>query len=265
MNTTGNLRLDNAEIMFKDKETYVLMSFRGANTYAFGVTVDCWHLDWQVSSVAQISNALSQVFSAVEHLTLEHEVHSQSSEGHNVVDRIEWRNLLRSFSNVKILRVEDGLAEELSHCLRLEDGELPLELLPELQELTYFQSRDGGDTFSSFIDARRNAGRPVTLVRHYPNPSPGSSQVNAEARYLIRGDALQVYRLMRIFRHLLNKVHSDTHVPYATEVMPSGKAPGDISERSTIPNNVSFASSDGLAPTSTEITSRRSIQVSTPT
>jgi hypothetical protein len=66
------------------------------------------------------------VFSAVEHLTLEHEVHSQPSEEHNDVDRIEWRNLLRSFSNVKTLRVEDVLVEELSRCLRLEDGELPL-------------------------------------------------------------------------------------------------------------------------------------------
>jgi hypothetical protein len=102
---------------------------------------------------------------------LEHEVHSQSSEEDDGVDWIEWRNLLRSFSNVKILR-EDGLVEELSHCLRLEDGELPLELLPELQELTYFESRDTGDAFASFIDARQNAGRPVTLVRPNPSPSP---------------------------------------------------------------------------------------------
>ena len=72
------------------------------------------------------------MFSAVEHLTLEHEVHSQSSEEHNDVDRIEWRKLLRSFSNVKTLCVEDGLVEELSCCLWLECGELPLELLPEL-------------------------------------------------------------------------------------------------------------------------------------
>jgi hypothetical protein len=169
MNTTENLRFDNAKIMFKDKETYMLMSFREADAYVFGVTVDCWHLDWQVSSVAQISNALSQVFSAVEHLTLEHEVHSQSSEEDDDVDRIEWRNLLRSFSNVKTLRVEDGLVEELSRCLRLDDGELPLELLPELQVLRYFGSRDPGHAFTSFIDARRNAGRPVTLVRHNPS------------------------------------------------------------------------------------------------
>ena len=65
-----------------------------------------------------------------------------SSDEHNDVDRIQWRTLLRSFGNVKTLRVKDWVVEELSHCLLLEDGELPLELLPELQELTYFGSCD---------------------------------------------------------------------------------------------------------------------------
>lgn len=57
--------------------------------------------------------------------TSRHEVHSQSSEKHNQVNWIEWRKPLRSFSNVKTLCVDNGLVEEL-----------PLELLPELQELT---------------------------------------------------------------------------------------------------------------------------------
>ena len=48
-----------------------------------------------------------------------------------------------------------------------EDGELPLELLPELQELTY--SGTGG-AFNSFIETRQNADRPITLVRRSPIP-----------------------------------------------------------------------------------------------
>ena len=113
MNMTENLRFDDAVIMFKDKQIDVEMFLREANTYAFVITVDSWHVDWQVSSVAQISNALGQVFSAVEDLTLEHDIHSRSSEEHNDVDRMEWRNL-RPFSNVKTLYVEDGLVEKLS-------------------------------------------------------------------------------------------------------------------------------------------------------
>ena len=105
------------------------------------------------------------MFFAVEHLTLEHEVHSLSSEEHNKGEPTEWRKILRSFRNVKTLRVATGLANELSRCLRLDDGELPLELLPELQELTYSGSGNIGDAFTSFIDTRQNAGRPITVVR----------------------------------------------------------------------------------------------------
>ena len=172
MNITENFRFDEAEVSFQNDRASVVMYFREANIYSFVVGVLCWHLDWQVSSVVQISNTLSQVFSAVEHLTLRHEVHRQSPEEHNDVDRIEWHKLFQSFSNLKTLRVKDGLVEQLSRCLRSEDGELHLELLPELQELTYYGSRDTSDAFTSFIDARRNAGRPVTLVRHSPKTSP---------------------------------------------------------------------------------------------
>jgi hypothetical protein len=115
--------------------------------------------------MAQIFNALSQMFFAVEHLIFSYEAHSQSSEEHNEVELTEWRKLLGSFSNVKTLRIGDGLVRELSRCLPSEDGEHPLELLPELQELTYSGSGNTNDTFTPFIDARRNAGRPVTLIK----------------------------------------------------------------------------------------------------
>ncbi|KAN0111868.1 hypothetical protein V8E52_008074 [Russula decolorans] len=166
MGRTESLRLDRAEFKFYSEQVYVEVNPLETNMPddAFSINVNCWHLDWQVSSVAQISNALSQMFSAVERLTLVHRVHSRSSEEHDEVDRTEWRKLLRSFSNVKTLRIDDGLVRELSRCLRLEDGEHPLELLPELQELTYTGSSDADDAFTPFIDVRRNAGRPVTLV-----------------------------------------------------------------------------------------------------
>jgi hypothetical protein len=76
---------------------------------------------------------------------------------------------------VKTLRVDEVLVEELSRCLELGDGELPLELLPELQELTYFGSGNTGDAFTSFIGARQDAGRPLTLVRRSPSPDQRSS------------------------------------------------------------------------------------------
>jgi hypothetical protein len=165
VNTAENLRFESAIFEFSEKELDVKAYPRGeAKKYALSIAIDCWHLDWQMSSAAQISNSLGQMFFAVEHLTLEYRVHSRSSEEHDVVDRTEWRKFLKSFSNVKTLLVAKGLVKELSTCLQLEDGELALELLPELEELTY--SGNGGDLFTSFIDARQDAGRPVTLSVH---------------------------------------------------------------------------------------------------
>ena len=136
-----------------------------AEIYALYIIVKCHHLDWQVFSTAQISNSLGPMFSAVERLTLEHGVYNLSSEEHNEADRAEWRRLLNSFRNLKTLRIGEGLVEELTRYLQLDDGELPLEVLPELQELTYSWNGNTGGAFTSFIDARQNAGRPITLIR----------------------------------------------------------------------------------------------------
>ena len=113
------------------------------------------------------------MFSVVEHLTLRHEEHSKSSEEHNEVDRTEWRKLLRLFRNMKTFYIDNRLVEQLSRCLRSDDRELPLELLPELHELTYSGNGKSGDAFTSFINARQNAGRHVT-----PR-NPGSSVAEA--------------------------------------------------------------------------------------
>ena len=164
---TENLRFDRAEFDFESNRVSVQVNPPKTNLPldTFFISVHCWHLDWQVSSMAQISNALSPIFSAVEHLTLTHQLHDRSSEEHNEVERTEWCKLLRSFSNVKTLRVHHRLVGEISRCLRLDDGEYPLEILPELQELTYSGSGNADDTFTPFIDARQNAGRPVTLIK----------------------------------------------------------------------------------------------------
>jgi hypothetical protein len=174
MDVTESLRFDSVCITFSDKKVDVRVYSDGkSDMYALSIVIKCWHLDWQVSPMAQISNSLSQMFSTVEHLDLQHRVvgvQGKSSEEHNEIDRAEWRKLLRPFSNVKTLRIETGLVRELSHCLELKDGEFPLEVLPELQKLGYHESGDTGDAFNSFIDARQNTVRPVTLFRLKPMP-----------------------------------------------------------------------------------------------
>jgi hypothetical protein len=176
VNATENLTFKSAKFWFINGHLHAeVYSHEEAEMYALSIGVFSWHLDWQVSSAAQIFNSLSPLFSAVEHLTLQHEVHSHSSEEHNEADRIEWCQLLGSFRNVKTLRIDEGLVKELSRCLELDDREVPLELLPELQELTYPGSGNTGNAFTSFIEARQDAGCPVTLVRHSPRPDQSSS------------------------------------------------------------------------------------------
>jgi hypothetical protein len=135
-----------------------------APVFSFYMDIYCGHIDWQVSSAAQIFRTLRTVFSTVEHLTLEFLRYPESSEA-NEADRTQWRELLRSFGNVKIFRVNNDFHGQISRSLGLDDGESPLELLPELKELHYHRYLDR-KAFDAFIDARQDAGRPVTLV-HY--------------------------------------------------------------------------------------------------
>jgi hypothetical protein len=127
------------------------------------VTVSCRHLDWQVSSATQISKFLRQLFSEVVDLTLDYRKHTLSSEWHNQVDRTQWRELFGSFSNVKTLRVHNGLVGEVSRSLIL-DGEPPLEVLPDLRELICPSGSVDDQTFEPFIHEREVAGQPVKLI-----------------------------------------------------------------------------------------------------
>jgi hypothetical protein len=59
-----------------------------------------------------------------------------------------------------------NLLMELSHCIQLDVAGHPLELLPELQELTYSGSGDADGVLPhSLMLACQNAGRPVTLIK----------------------------------------------------------------------------------------------------
>jgi hypothetical protein len=166
MRTKEHLKLSNAKISFHEEDVFVTVYPReGVKMLTLYLEVGCRHLDWQVSSATQIFTALSPVFSAVVDLTLDYREHSLSSEWHNEADHAQWREFLGSFDNVKTLCVHNGLVEELSRSLLPDDGEVLLGLLPELEVLEYSAEGDDADAFSAFVDARRVAGRPVSLIR----------------------------------------------------------------------------------------------------
>ena len=180
MNRTENLKFNAVAVDFSREQVDAATSFPGNAEIYLYMRVICPHLNLQVSSMAQIFKNFSQTFFAVEYLTLSGEVHCHSSEEHNEVDRTEWHKLLRSFHNVKILCIKYGFVEEISRCLRPDDGDLPSDLFPELQELTYSGCGNADDLFTSFVDARRTAGRPITLDRRRIDLDTSSSISSCE-------------------------------------------------------------------------------------
>ncbi|KAH9983236.1 hypothetical protein BJV74DRAFT_851243 [Russula compacta] len=171
LSTIGNVRFGCATLTFDEGAMVSVYLHPVARMALLSIEVSCGHLVRQVASAAQIINALRIVFSSVEHLALEYtnsNSNSMSLEWTDDADRSQWRELLRSFSNLKVLHVPEELIRVLSCSLEPEDEdeESPMEILPELKELSYSGSSDGGDALTRFIVSRQDAGHPVALVYH---------------------------------------------------------------------------------------------------
>ncbi|KAH9965649.1 hypothetical protein BJV74DRAFT_799593 [Russula compacta] len=169
LGTAKNLRFRSASVGFWDQGFDIeVYPYTGAKMYTLSIEVVCEPLDWQVASATQILNGLKTVFSVVEYLTLQYRRPSMplELERQNEAEHTEWRELLRSFSNVKTLRVDIDLVTQLSRSLRIHDGESAMDLFPELKKLSYPAGANVGDGFAAFIDSREQAGHPVVLAQH---------------------------------------------------------------------------------------------------
>ena len=165
MNTAGNLRLKTVTFNFNADCLWVeAYPDTGAKMYTLDMQLGGKHLDWQVVSAAQVFHALKTALSAVEGLTFRYGGRYVSSQWNRQADRTHWREILGSFGKVKTLRVEYGLVEQVSRALQPGEGESPTELLPELQELSYYSGGDSNNPFTLFNAARQEAGLPVTVI-----------------------------------------------------------------------------------------------------
>jgi hypothetical protein len=123
----------------------------------FVLRVMCKQFDWQIDCAAQIYNALSPALSGVERLTLEcHYLEIPTEWQNGAIDSTTWHELLRSFAEVKELQIDDGLLEELSRALQVDEVGLDPGFLRDLQSINA-----ADNLFTSFIDNRRVVGRPV--------------------------------------------------------------------------------------------------------
>jgi hypothetical protein len=133
--------------------------------------IRCGHLDWQVASAVQVFGTLSPVLSVVEQVTFSYEEHYQSSEWPIHVDQSQWRELVRPFTNVKTIYVQDELISKIFRSLPSDDGK-PLELLPNLEEVGYSGESDARDAFTTFLHQRQVAGHSVSLCLVDRSTSP---------------------------------------------------------------------------------------------
>jgi hypothetical protein len=126
----------------------------------FSIHIPCDHLYWQTLSGIRILDALFPVVSVAEKATL---IVNKDRVMNYYVDRPVWRGLLRPLRNVKVLHVlTDVIGYGLGHSLSTEDGEQPLDLLPNLEELSYSGCYNR-DSFMAFINERKAVGRPVRV------------------------------------------------------------------------------------------------------
>ena len=131
----------------------------------FSLRVICDVYDRHVDRAAQICNTLRPVLSDVEQLTLTGRWWMPVDLQDGNAASARWRKLLRPFIGVKRLHMCRVLQSEISSALQVDDAGLDPWLLPSLQELIPdISERRIGNSFSSFIDARQIAGRPVRLV-----------------------------------------------------------------------------------------------------
>ena len=130
------------------------------------MAVDGSHLGWQVASAAQIFHEIETVFFAVEQLTLRYAGRVIYSEWDNQADRTQWRELFRTFRNVKTLLLEEEFVGQVSRALQSSAGEPPTELLPKLQKISYYPTDASCDAFAQFAEARQKAGRPISVINH---------------------------------------------------------------------------------------------------
>jgi hypothetical protein len=174
MQTSENFKFSAVQITF-GRDVVDLMAVSNQSGWQhppfLRLRIGCLHLDWQVSSVVQVFGTLSPTLSVLENLVLDRI--GQSPEWPNQVTRTQWRELFRTFSTVKTLRVSSILAGELSLSLCSEGGEKPLELFPNLLEIQYFDGGSIGEAFTPFITEREVAGHTVRLVRDLSSTCDG--------------------------------------------------------------------------------------------
>ena len=158
VNNTKVFKHSRARVIFHHHEVSVSMNHdHDSGRLPFSLAVMCKQVDWQIDGAAQICHALIPTLFGVEQLMIISDYKEMPPEMRNgAIDSATWHDLLRSSIGVKNLSINDGLLEEVSRAMQVDEVGSDPSFLPNLQSI-----HAGRNLFTSFIDTRQVVGRPV--------------------------------------------------------------------------------------------------------
>ena len=124
--------------------------------------IRCKQLDWQLSFMTQIFSQLSLLLSNVKTLAIEGS--SLPPTGQEDMDPTQWLDLLQPFTNMRQIRVVEGLVPGIVQALATED--MAAGILPSLSSLHlkgFRQSLSLVEAAERFVTLRKLSGRSINL------------------------------------------------------------------------------------------------------
>jgi hypothetical protein len=119
-------------------------------------------LSVQDEGINQVLGQICAMLSNVDRLFISSD--DEQTKYKELSDEILWLQLLRPFTAVKTLSIQNGLTRHVAFALQNVTGERAAEVLPAL-ELLCLQNFSGPMAYvEKFVEARRNVGLPVTFI-----------------------------------------------------------------------------------------------------
>ncbi|KAI0295420.1 hypothetical protein B0F90DRAFT_1820486 [Multifurca ochricompacta] len=140
----------------------------GTDTSGYlSLEIACKPLDWQVSSMAEICNQSSTLFSCVEELNI-HE-HFPQPARQDEIGIAEWLEFFHPFTAVRSLHVSKSLGPLIAAALEDTADDPVMEVLPALR-LLRFEGSQKSAPVEKFVTARQLPDQPTLDVRygHFP-------------------------------------------------------------------------------------------------
>jgi hypothetical protein len=165
-----------ADIYINDD--HVVMCFSPTRILPFhhlGFQISCREVDWQVSSVAQIANQLSESFiSRIDRLVIQDQTSGTTFE--DFMDETQWLELFHPFIAVRALGIVSETTRMWSHVVSALRGlsvESATQVLPVLDSLYLQDNQESGlekQVIESFIVARQGSDHPVVAFHRLKKP-----------------------------------------------------------------------------------------------